>query len=208
MLCRSYWYPLYVFVRRQGLSPEDAQDLTQDFFGRLLRPEFLRNVAPEKGLFRSFLLACLKRFLADEWRKEHAAKRGGGQPLLPLEEERAESRYLQEPYGQMSPEALYERRWALALLDRVLNRLEAEFAAAGKQALFQGLEHFLAGDKSDGTYAEAATRLGLTEGAVKMTTLRMRERYRVLFRDEIAQTVAAPAEVDDEIRHVIAVLRQ
>jgi RNA polymerase sigma factor (sigma-70 family) len=207
-LCCSYWYPLYAFVRRQGHSPHDAQDLTQAFFMSLLGRDFLRNVGPEKGRFRSFLLACLKRFLADEWRKAQASKRGAGRPVLALDELLAERRYQQEPADLADPEALFERRWALTLLDRVLNRLAEEFQAAGKGDTFDRLQPFLVGEKAGETYGEVASALKTTEGSVKMMVLRMRDRYRALFRGEIAQTVARPADVDEEIRHVASILRR
>lgn len=204
-LCRSYWYPLYVYVRRKGHSPHDAQDLTQGFFEHLLGRDFLRRVAPEKGRFRSFLLTCLKRFLADVWRKESAAKRGAGQRWIALDGE-AERRYHEEPAGVSDPEALYERRWALTLLERVLERLEEEFRAAGRQDLFNHLQPLLLGERTEQTYAELAAHFGTSPGAVKMTVLRMRERHRALFREEIASTVATPGEIDEEIRHLIAIL--
>ena len=207
-LCCSYWYPLYAFVRRQGRSPEDAQDLTQSFFANLLGHDFLRNIGPEKGRFRSFLLVCLKRFLADDWRKGHATKRGAGRPTLVLDEVLADRLYLQEPADLADPEALYERRWALTLLERVLDRLEAEFRAADKQAVFDRLQPFLLGEKTMQTYDEVASDLGTTVGALKTMVWRMRERYRVLFHDEIAHTVAAAGDVDEEIRHVAAILRR
>jgi len=205
-LCCAYWYPLYAYVRRQGHPPTDAQDLTQAFFAHLLSKDFLREIAPAKGRFRSFLLTCLKRFLADHWRKEHTAKRGGGQAVLSLDEQNGEARYLREPSDPDDPETLFERRWAILLLDRVLDRVEVEFANAGKKELFARLLPFLLGEKGGPTYAELATALGLTEGAIKMAVLRLRERYRALFRAEIAATVAEPAEIEDEIRHVMAVL--
>jgi len=205
-LCRSYWYPLYAFVRRQGHPPEQAQDLTQEFFAHLLAQDFLRNVQAEKGRFRSFLLACLKRFLTDEWRRGNARKRGGDRTVLAMDEVAAELRYLQEPIELANPEAIYERRWALTLLDRVLDRLEAEFGSAGKQAMFDRLQPFLLGERGGPGYAAVAADLGMTEGAIKMAVLRMRERYRALFRHEIEQTVAAPSEVEEEIRHVVLIL--
>ncbi len=207
-LCETYWYPLYAFVRRQGHAPQDAQDLTQAFFEHLLSRDFLSNVTPDKGRFRSFLLTCLKRYLADEWRKGHACKRGAGRPVLVLDEKTAENLYQREPDHSADALELYERRWALALLDRVLERLGTEFAAAGKQATFGRLQSFLLGERGGGTYTEAAASLGTTEGAVKMTVLRMRERYRALFREEIAHTVAEPGEIAEEVRHVVTVLRQ
>jgi len=205
-LCRTYWYPLYVYVRRRGYSPEDAQDLTQAFFAHLLSKDFLSGVGPEKGKFRSFLLACLKHFLADEWKKAHRAIRGGNQPPLALESQGAEGRYRLEPSKSMNAECLYERRWALTLLERVLARLREEWTAAGKQNLFNELECELLGEDRADTYAQIAVRLGLSEGAVKMAVHRLREHYRELFREEIAQTVAEPQEIEEEMRHLFAVI--
>jgi RNA polymerase sigma factor (sigma-70 family) len=204
-LCAAYWYPIYSYVRRQGHPPEDAADATQAFFAHLLSHDFLRNVAPEKGRFRSFLLACLKRHLADHWRREHTRKRGPTRALVSLDEAQAEGRYLRESVELADPETLYERRWALTLLDRVLDRLEAEFTAARKPGLFAELQPFLLGEKGGRTYAQIAAHRGSSEGAIKMTVLRMRERLRALFREEIARTVATPAEVDEEIRHLLSV---
>jgi RNA polymerase sigma factor (sigma-70 family) len=205
-LCRAYWYPLYAYVRRNGHAPQDAEDSTQAFFLHLLGHDFLRNVTPEKGRFRSFLLASLKRFMAGEWRKEHALKRGGTQRAWSLDQQSAESRYLLEPADVADPETLYERRWALTLLDRVLERLEAEAAGSGKQALFARLQPLLTGDRDGVTYTQIAQDFGTTEGAIKMTVHRMRERLRVLFREEIAHTVGSEAEAEEEIRHLLATL--
>ena len=205
-LCRTYWYPLYAYVRRNGHSPEDAEDLTQAFFAYLLGHDFLRNVAPAKGRFRSFLLVSLKRFMTAEWRKEHALKRGGEQRAWSLDQQDAESRYLLEPADLADPEKLYERRWALTLLDRVLERLEAEAAGAGKLALFAQLQPFLTGDRDGPTYTQIAQAFGTTEGAIKMSVRRMRERLRALFREEIAHTVASEAEAKEEIRNLLVIL--
>jgi RNA polymerase sigma-70 factor (ECF subfamily) len=205
-LCRTYWYPLYAFVLRQGRAPHDAQDLTQGFFAYILGKDFLEGVRPEKGRFRSFLLASLKHFLADEWDKGQAAGRGGGQVLLPLDDQEAETRYRLEPADPLDPKKFYEQRWALTLLDRVLDRLQAEHTAAGKQAVFQQLQPFLLGEKAGATYAEMAVRLGSTEGAITMMVHRMRPRYRELFREEIAHTVASPNEIDEETRHLFRLL--
>ena len=205
-LCRTYWYPLYAFVRRQGHSPEDAQDLTQAFFAHLLSQDFLRNVAPEKGLFRSFLLACLKHFLADEWKKAHRTIRGGDQPHLALDSQSAEDRYRLEPVDRMDAESLYERRWALTLLERVLARLREQSTATGKEKTFDALQGFLLGEEGVETYAQTAAKLGLTEGAVKVAVHRLREGYRGLFRKEIARTVADPKEIEEEMRHLFAVI--
>jgi DNA-directed RNA polymerase specialized sigma24 family protein len=205
-LCRTYWYPLYAYVRRQGYQPPDAQDLTQAFFAHLLTKDFLRGVTHAKGRFRSFLLACLKHFLADEWERVRTERRGGGQALLPLDTENAESRYWLEPVDAADPQTLYERQWALTVLDRVLNRLQEEFTAAGRAEVFDRLQPFLVGEKCGQTYAELASSLGSTEGAIKMTVSRMRQRYRNLFREEIAHTVAAPEELEEEIRYLFSVI--
>ena len=205
-LCRAYWYPLYAYARRHGHSPQDAEDLTQAFFAYLLSHDFLRNVAPEKGRFRSFLLVSLKRFMAGEWRKEHALKRGGEPRAWSLDQRDAESRYRLELADVADPETLYERRWALTLLDRVLERLEAEAAGSGKQALFTRLQPLLTGDREGPTYTQIAQDFGTTEGAIKMTVHRMRERLRALFREEIRQTVNSEAEAKEEIRHLLATL--
>ncbi|MBI5387006.1 MAG: sigma-70 family RNA polymerase sigma factor [Verrucomicrobia bacterium] len=206
VLCRTYWYPLYAFVRRQGHGPHDAQDLTQEFFARLLAKNYLADVAREKGKLRSFLLAALKHFLANEWDRARAAKRGGAQAPISLDDTDAETRYLLEPADVMSADRIFERRWALTLLDQVLRRLRTEQADAGKLVAYEQLKPCLTGPKESAPYAELATKLGMTEGAVKVAAHRLRRRYRELLREEIAQTVASPAEVDDEIRHIIAVL--
>jgi RNA polymerase sigma factor (sigma-70 family) len=205
-LCRTYWYPLYAFVRRQGRNAHDAEDLTQGFFLHLFQNRGLEKVRRERGRFRSFLLTSLKNFLADEWEKASARKRGGGIPAISLDAEDAEQRYRAESMEQPDPEKLFERRWAIALLDRVLARLEAEQVSAGKQERFEQLSMFLSGDPQDVTYAAVAARLGMTEGAVKVAVLRLRQRYRELFRAEIANTVAGANEVDDEMRHLLVVL--
>ena len=203
-LCRAYWYPLYAFVRRQGYGVDDAQDLTQGFFSHILSRRFLVRASRDKGKFRSFLLGALKFFLADELAKLQAQKRGGGQTLVFLDAHSAEERYRLEPVELRDPEKLFERRWAITLLDRVLQRLEAEFAQAGKDRLFGQLRDFLLGDSGSRTYQQAAAALGMTEGAVKLAVHRLRQRYRELFHEEIAQTVADPSEVEDELRHVFA----
>ncbi len=205
-LCRTYWYPLYAFVRRLGNSPPDAQDLTQAFFVRLLEKHYLAEVGPEKGRFRSFLLTALKHFLANEWDKARAQKRGGAVDHVPLDTGLAETRYGLEPAHELTPEKLFERRWALTLLDEVLEKLRAEQVAAGKGAQFDTLKITLTTDARSAPYAQLATQLGLTEGAVKVAVHRLRQRYRELLRAEIAQTVASPADVDEEIRHLFAAL--
>lgn len=205
-LCRAYWYPLYAFVRRQGHNPEDAQDLTQAFFAHLLRKDFLDGVGPEKGRFRSFLLACLKHFLTDEWEKARTAKRGGACPEYRLDLEQAEKRYRIEGRIEASPESLFERRWALDLLDRVLDRLRQEAVAARRDAVFDELQGCLLGERPSETYAQLGARLGMSETAVKVTVHRLRQRYRELLREEIAQTVMQPDEVDQEMRYLFEVV--
>lgn len=205
-LCQTYWYPLYAFVRRQGHGPHDAQDLTQEFFARLLAKNYLADVTREKGKFRSFLLAALKHFLANERDRAQAAKRGGGHVFLSLNDTDAETRYLLEPADQMTADKIFERRWALTLLEQVLKRLRDEQARAGKEALYEHLKGCLTADQATAPYAELAATLHMTEGAVKVVVHRLRHRYRELLREEIAQTVAGPAEVEDEIRHLFAAL--
>jgi RNA polymerase sigma-70 factor (ECF subfamily) len=205
-LCRTYWYPLYAFVRRQGRSPEDAQDLTQAFLARLIAKRDLAGVDRAKGRFRSFLLAAMKHFLANERDKARALKRGGGAHVTSLDAGDAETRYLREPADPVTPERVFERRWALTLLDEVLRRLRAEYEVRGQGALFEALKDTLAGGGGADGHAAAAHRLGMTEGAVKVAAHRLRRRYRDLLRAEIAATVDAPGEVDDELRHLFAVL--
>ena len=205
-LCRAYWYPLYSFVRRQVRDPQTAQDLTQEFFARLLAKDSLAGVDRRKGRFRSFLLAALKHFLADEWDRWRRLKRGGGQPLLSLDETTAEGRYRLEPAHDLTPERQYDRRYALTVLDRVLARLEEEFAAAGKRPLFEALQGSLVGDENVAPYTETGKRLHMSEAAVKVAAHRLRQRYRELLRAEIADTVASPAEIEDELRQLLAAL--
>ena len=199
-LCTAYWYPLYAFVRRQGHAPHDAQDLTQEFFARLLARNFLGDADPAKGRFRSFLLGALKHFLSDEWDRAGAQKRGGGQQPISLDAESAETRYQLDPADESSAEKIYERRWALALLDQVLKRLREEFTRDGKQHVFDELKSALTGGKIP--YAEIAARLDVKEGAVRTAIHRLRTRYRDIVRAEIAETVASPAEV----QHLFAAL--
>ena len=205
-LCRTYWYPLYAYLRRQGRSPHDAQDLTQAFFLRLLEGNLLERAAREKGRFRSFLLTSLKNFLSDEWDKARAAKRGGGTPILSLDEQTAEDRYRFEPADEMSAEKLFDRRWAMTLLEMAMQRLEQEYAAADKAALFQRLHVALLGEKTSLTYADLGAQLSMTEGAVKVAAHRMHRRYRELLRAEIASTVSSQDDIDDELRQLFAAL--
>ena len=205
-LCRAYWYPLYAYVRRQGHAPHDAQDLTQEFFARLLEKNYLETVDRAKGKFRSFLLASLKHFLANEWDKSRAKKRGGGKTLVPLDAQSAESRYGLEPADHMTAEKIFERRWALTLLEQVLARLRAEHESSGKLAQFEQLKCCLTGDRDSLPYVEIAGKIGISEGAVKVAVHRLRQRYREVLRAEIAETVAGPEEVEDELRHLFSVL--
>ena len=205
-LCQTYWYPLYAYVRRRNFSPPDAEDLTQEFFARFLEHRWVGDADREKGRFRTFLLSAMNHFLANEWDKARAQKRGGGVPLLPLEIDAAETRYVREPADNVTPEQHFEQRWAMTLLETVVNRLRAEYEHDGKADLFAALNPCLVGDRTSQPYEELAVKLGLTEGSVKSAVHRLRHRYRLLLRDEIAQTVATPGEVDEELRHLIAVL--
>ena len=210
-LCRAYWYPLYAFVRKRTRDGHEAQDLTQGFFTRLLEQDFLDEVHPERGRFRAFLLAAIKHFVANEWDRERAAKRGGGRRVVSLDAmafdwDSGESRFLTEPSHDLTAERLFERQWAIALLDRVLSRLRDEHTVGGKLAQFEVLQPFLSLDRDLANYAEAARQLGTTEAAARVAAHRLRKRYRSLLRDEIAQTVATPEDVDDEIRHLFEAL--
>jgi RNA polymerase sigma-70 factor (ECF subfamily) len=207
-LCRTYWYPLYASVRRRGHSPEDAQDLTQGFFARLLEKQTLTLADRERGRFRTFLLTALKNFVHTEWEKARAEKRGGAHILLSLEEQVAEGRYLAEPVEGITPDRLFEKRWAATLLELVMARLRDECRADGKGPLFDALAPHLWGEREGASYKEIAARLGMTESAVGVTVHRLRGRYRVLLRAEVAQTVATPSEVDDELRHLAALMSE
>ncbi len=206
-LCRPYWYPLYAYVRRSGHSPEDAQDLTQAFFACLLARDSLAQVGPHKGKFRSFLLASLRHFLSDQRSMAHATKRGGGARVLSLDAMEAEGRYRLEAAERLDAEKIYERRWAMTLLEQALQRLREESAAAGKTVLFERLRTLVAGE-SDVTCAQVAAELGLTESAVKSTLHRLRQRYCALVREEIAHTLADPADIEAEVRYLITVVSQ
>jgi RNA polymerase sigma factor (sigma-70 family) len=206
-LCRTYWWPLYGFVRRQGRSPEEAQDLTQGFFAMLLERRDFESVRREKGRLRSYLLVSLKNFLAKAHRREMAVKRGEGQSLVPLEELLARERADLEPADTLSPDKIYERRWALTLLGQVLARLEDEYRVAGNAPLFEQLKELLADEPGRPSQADIAAELGMTENAVKQAFHRLRQRYRELLHEEIANTVAVPGDVEDELRHFISVLQ-
>lgn len=205
-LCAVYWYPLYAYVRHEGHTSEDAKDLTQEFFHRLLEKNYLSAVDPRKGRFRSFLLAAVRHFLANEWERARTLKRGGHLTFIPLDEAQAEERYLNLQAVGQSPEVTYDRAWAFALLERVLGRLREEAIAGGQLARFDGLKGVLAGEKPSLKYAQLAVELGTTEAALKMAAQRLRNRYGALLREEIARTVAVPEEVEDELRHLRVVL--
>jgi RNA polymerase sigma-70 factor (ECF subfamily) len=206
VLCRTYWFPLYAYLRRQGCRAQQAEDHIQAFFASLLEKRGLRLVDPKRGRFRSFLLTALKHFLANEHARAQAQKRGGGSKFLSLDIENAESQYIHEPRDELSPEKLFERSWALAVLDRTMARLQAEAATAKKQNLFDCLKVYLTADKSTIPYQEMAARLKMTEGAVKVAVHRQRRRYRELLRDEIAQTVTTEEQISEEIRDLFAAL--
>jgi len=206
-LCRTYWWPLYGFVRRNGYGPEEAQDLTQGFFALFLERRDLDAVRREKGRLRSYLLVSLKNFMAKAWRREMAAKRGAGRALVPLDELLARERADFEPADMLSADRIYERRWALTLLEQVLARLQEDYRAAGNETLFAQLEELLADEPDRRSQADIAQSLGMTENAVKQSFHRLRKRYRELLREEIAHTVAVPGDVEDELRHFIAVLQ-
>ena len=204
-LCRTYWYPLYVYVRRQGNSPEDAQDLTQTFFSRLLEKNYFAKADRDRGKFRTFLLRSLKHFLVNEWKRAGRLKRGGGVEFLSIDANVAEDRYATEPANTSNPDAAYEQRCAVALIEQVLNTLRQEYKAADKARLFEELKGSIWGDKSSASYAEIAGHLNLTAGTVKVAVHQLRQRFRKLLRAEVAHTVARPEDVDDELRHLIAV---
>ena len=203
-LCENYWYPLYAYLRRRGYPADQAQDLTQEFFIRVLEGRYLDRADPEKGRFRAFLLTSLKFFVADEEDRNRAQKRGGG-ALLPLEFSSGEERYQREPAHDETPERIFERRWALSVLDRVVEKLRDEFVRHGRAEHFERLKVFLLG-RSDAPYAALAHELNTSEGALKVAIHRLRKRYRELFRQEIADTVADPAEVESKLRFLAAVL--
>jgi RNA polymerase sigma-70 factor (ECF subfamily) len=214
ILCRTYWPPLYAYVRRLGHPPPDAQDLTQGFFAHLLSQHTLEGLSPERGKFRSFLLTALKNFLVNERVRAHRLKRGGGQPAFSLEEvsslddETAEARFLHDAAVTHTPECVYDRSWALTLQQRALVRLQDEFTTADKAETFTRLSEFLAHEGSGADYAKVAQALHMTPGAVAVAVHRLRLRYREIVRDEIRHTVAHPAQVDEEMRYLVEVLCQ
>lgn len=204
-LCRAYWYPIYAHVRRSGHGVEDARDLTQEFFARLLERQDVARVRREKGRFRSFLLVALQHFLASEWRRANAQKRGGRLEFVSLDEVMAEKRYAAEPAQDCDAATLFDRRWALTLLEQVLAQMRREYEQAGKGEQFSQLKGLLSGDGVP-PYAELGARIGLSEGATKVAAHRLRQRYLALLSETIAQTVANPAEVEDELRYLVKVL--
>lgn len=206
-LCQMYWYPLYAFVRRQGHSPEDAEDLTQAFFARFLEKNYLEGLSSERGRFRAYLLACLKHFLANEWDKAARQKRGGKAEHLSLDWETAEERYKIEPADTSSPDVIYDRAWAMALLERVVNRLETEYRDGGKGAIFDQAKPFLTYSGDPASQAAAAQALQIDEGAFRVAVHRLRKRCRETLREEISQTLVDSTAVSDELRSLQAALR-
>lgn len=205
-LCENYWYPLYAYARRRGCSPHDAQDLTQEFFARLLEGNWVAKANRDRGRFRSFLLSAMKHFMANEWNRSQTQKRGGGRPILSLNDNSAERRYGFEPVEKATPESLYERRWALTLLDSVLVRLEEEYRREGKQIWMEAMRSALTAERGAIDYKEVAQRLNMTETAARVAVHRLRKRYRQLIRAEVGRTVASPLEVETELRHLFHVL--
>jgi len=206
-LARAYWYPLYAYVRRNGHSPHDAQDLTQAFFARLLERKYLRLADRNQGRFRTFLLSSLKHFRINEWVKANREKRGGGQRVISLDEEMAESRFAAEPAIAEAPDSLYDQGWAATLLDRAQAALRAEFEQAGKLEMFERFKAYVLGEKNALPYAEMARELGMTEVAARVAVHRLRQRFGELLRAEVAQTVSTPAEVNEELRYLVSIIR-
>lgn len=202
-LCRTYWYPIYAYIRQHAPTAHDAQDLTQEFFGLLLEKNYLGAVDRKKGKFRSFLLVAINRFLINARRRAHAAKRGGGKALISLDEEEAERRFLAEPATLESPDKLFDRRWAQTLFDRVLERLRDECAVAGKSVVFDELRPFLLEEAATGDYPISGARLNMKPGTIAVTVHRLRERCRDLLREEIIPTIADAGDTDREMRHLL-----
>ena len=205
-LCQAYWYPVYAFIRRKGKAPHEAQDLAQEFFSRLIEKEFLQHVDREKGRFRTFLLTAVQRFLCNQWEHSQAQKRGGGATTVSWDHEFAENLYLKEPSDDWSPEKLFDRRWALTLLESAMTDLMAEYGRAGKEALFSTLQPFIVGEAAHGDYAGAAAALDMTEGAARVWVHRIRRRYGDKLRERIAETVETDAAVEEELRSLYAAL--
>ena len=207
-LCHTYWYPLYAYVRRKGYPAPDAQDLTQEFFARLLARNYVTGADRRKGKFRSYLLGAFEHFLAKEWRRAHAERRGGGRAAFSLDETDAENRYLLEPAHELTPAKIFDRRWATTLLEEAMTRLGEECRAEQKPELFEEVKPLLSGDSADVSYAEMARSLNMSEGAFKVAVHRLRQRYGELVRVEIAQTVLSPEDVDQELHYLLATLRE
>lgn len=205
-LCRIYWYPLYAFVRRFGYDVDRAEDSVQAFFLHLLQHDSLLSARPDRGRFRSFLLGSLKHFLANEYDRARTLKRGGGQPVTSLDVMSAEGRYALEPRDDTSPETLFERRWAVTLLDRVHMQLRASLVRSGKGALFEHLKDYITGVETDVSYRDIGAAVGLSEGAARVTVHRLRRRFREALREEIRQTVSDPGEIDEELDFLLGVL--
>jgi len=205
-LCRAYWYPLYAFVRYRGYSSDEAQDLTQSFFVRIIETRGFASADPERGRFRSYLLGAMKHFLANEWHRARTQKRGGGVTFLDLDALDPEARYALEPAQSTDPDAGFDREWAHETIARAMEKLRAESVARGKGEMFEGLKESLTGDEP--ARSETAARLGMTDGAVKVAVHRLRQRYREILRAEIAETVTEPSDVEAEMRHLVAVLRR
>jgi RNA polymerase sigma factor (sigma-70 family) len=205
-LCQTYWYPLYAYARRRGQTPHDAQDLTQEFFARLMQGNWVAQADRQRGRFRTFLLSAMQHFMANEWNKAHAKKRGGTQPILSLDDDAAEQRYQLEPVEKNTPETLFERGWALSLLNDVLRRLENEYQRDGKSDWMEALRPALTSDRDGIAYADIARKLGMTEAAARVAVHRLRQRYRRLIQSGVANTVASPDEVAEEMRHLFQVL--
>jgi RNA polymerase sigma-70 factor (ECF subfamily) len=205
-LCKSYWYPLYAYARRRGCSPHDAQDLTQEFFARLLTGNWVAKADRQRGRFRTFLLTAMKHFMANEWNRAQAQKRGGGQLLISLNDDSAENRYQLEPAHNITPETLFEQGWAVTLLESALLRLEEEYRRDGKEKWMETMRPALVTERGSLDYADLAKKLGVKEAAARMAVHRLRQRYRHLIRAEIAATVASPQEVDAEMRHLFRAL--
>jgi RNA polymerase sigma factor (sigma-70 family) len=207
-LCRIYWYPLYAHIRRCGYSPEDAQDLAQQFFAALLRKDYFRRADPARGRFRNFLLYSLQNFLVNEWHKARALKRGGGTITFPLAFDEAEKRYSTEPATMLTPERVYEKRWAMTLLEQVLKVLQQEYTQAGNSRVFEELADLLWGKEAGISYAQIGARLGMSEGAARAAMHRLKGRFRERLRTEVAHTVADFGEVEEELRHLLSVVSQ
>ena len=205
-LCKTYWYPIYVYVRRKGYGPDDAQDLTQEFFAQLIAKQHLRLADPNKGRFRSFLLATLHFFLAREWTRAHRQRRGGQYQFVSLDLQEPEQRYQFEPADNETPEKSFQRQWALTVLKQAMLALETECELAGKENLFRQAKHLLSGDRDGAGYSTIAARLDMREGAVRVSVHRLRQRYGELLRAEIGKTVDTEAEIDEELRYLMGTL--